>query len=100
MRVGGGYPPGLGICFLGDQTLRLALKLLHHGSSKPTVIGWALSALGIWRAVAFSLSLLLVDGSAAFVTRGQRVVWLYLHSYPVFYSRLLHILWSFLFFLS
>lgn len=85
---------------MGDQTLRLALKLLHQGSSKPTVLGWALSALGIWRAVAFSFSLLLVDGSAAFVTRGQRVVWLYLHSYPVFYSRLLHILWSFLFFLS
>jgi hypothetical protein len=46
-RVGGGYPPlVLGICFVGDQTLRLALKLLHRGSSKPTVLGWGSFSIG------------------------------------------------------
>jgi hypothetical protein len=39
-------PLVLGICFVGDQTLRLALKLLHRGSSKPTVVGWGSFSIG------------------------------------------------------
>lgn len=39
-------PLVLGICFVGDQTLCLALKLLHRGLGKPVVLGWGSFSIG------------------------------------------------------